>query len=65
MRSVTPKDKNEWKFGILIFAPMIGIPVLFALVGILNIATGFLGAMLGITLGQIGLITGFVKNRVV
>jgi len=61
---MTPKEVNEWKSGIIVFAPMIIIILLSALCGVLNVGTVFLGGIIGVVCGYVALFMGIVKNRV-
>jgi hypothetical protein len=60
----TKKEKNDLKGYIVIFVPMITIPILLGFCGFFNIGTVFFGAAMGILCGHLSLLTGFVKNRV-
>lgn len=58
---MTPKEKNDWVGGIILFAPMVVTPIMwFLLIGELNIGVAFLGPMLGIVCAKLALIFGVV-----
>ncbi|MFA5150887.1 MAG: hypothetical protein WC433_08355 [Candidatus Omnitrophota bacterium] len=59
---MTPRQVNEWKSGIILFAPMIIIILISAFNGVLNMGTACLGAVIGIMCGYIGIFTGVIKK---
>jgi len=57
--------RDEWIFGLTIFGPMIGIPIITAVLfgyNALNIGTGIFGAVVGLILAKLELVFRIVKE---